>query len=131
MTDETVEEIKRRKLEQLQNGEATSTPDSPVSVTDEDHLNQLLADHPIVLVDCHAEWCGPCQQLKPILARIAEETQAVVATVDIDEHRNLAMEWGVRSVPTLLLYVDGERAERIMGVQPFDRLSSLIETHAT
>ena len=130
MTDDTVEEIKRRKLEAMQSGDTPPAPEAPVDVEGEAHFQELIESHPVVLVDYHAEWCGPCHQLKPIVERIAAETSAVVAAVDIDHHRELAMGAGVRSVPTLALYANGEQVERLVGVQPFERLQGLIDAHA-
>lgn len=125
MTDETAEEIKREKLEALQR-RAAGGPDRPIEVEDKGHLDAVLDTHAVVLVDCYADWCGPCKQLKPIVARIAADTRAAVATVDIDRHPEMAREWQVRSVPTLLLFADGDPAERMMGIQPFDRLRELV-----
>lgn len=130
MSEDPVEEIKRDKLEQLQQSGAPSSPEEPVQIGARTEFTELLGDQRIVLVDCHAEWCGPCQQLKPIVKQVAAEISAAVAIVDIDEHRDLAAEWSVRSVPTLLLFVDGELTERLVGVQPYDRIAQLIETHA-
>lgn len=130
MSDDPVEEIKRGKLEKLQQSGGASSPDEPVPIGGRAEFTELLDDQRIVLVDCHAEWCGPCQQLKPIVKQVAAETSATVAIVDIDEHRDLAAEWSVRSVPTLLMFVDGELTERLVGVQPYDRIAQLIETQA-
>lgn len=131
MAEDTVEEIKRRKLEELRSSGTPSTPAEPIALEAGTAIDALLTEHRVTLVDCHAEWCGPCHQVKPIVQRIAAETAAAVVTVDIDQHRELAMEWGVRSVPTLLLFVDGNLAERLIGVQTFDRLAELVTAHAS
>lgn len=128
MTDETAEQIKQEKLEALKR-RAAGGPDTPIDIESRSHLEDVLDSNTVVLVDCHADWCGPCQQLKPIVKQVASETNAAVAVVDIDRHPDLAQNWSVRSVPTLLLFVDGEMEERVMGVQPFDRLSALIGQH--
>lgn len=130
MSDETVEDIKRRKLEELQSRAGNATPAEPVEITDQAHLSDLIDRHAVVLVDCYADWCGPCKQVRPIVERVAEETDAAVAAVDVDRHADLARSWNVRSIPTLLLFVDGELAERLVGVQPFDRLAELVGRHA-
>lgn len=129
MTDETVEEIKRRKMEALQRQEDASTPSEPIPIRDASQFETVLDDYSLVLVDCHAEWCGPCQQLKPIVARIAQETEATVATVDIDAHQSLVANWNIRSVPTLLLFADGTLVERLVGVQPFEQLRQLLHRY--
>lgn len=90
---------------------------SPVQIESEGDLKTLIADQRVLLVDFYADWCGPCQMLEPTVERIAAETAAAVAKVDIDEQQSLAEANSVRGVPTLLLYVDGELAERIVGLR--------------
>ena len=100
--------------------------DRPVQVRSGGDLETLIAERKVLLVDFYADWCGPCQMLEPTVERIAEETDATVAKVDIDEHQSLAEANNVRGVPTLLLYVDGELEERIVGLRDemslFDRV---------
>jgi thioredoxin 1 len=102
----------------------------PVHVESEDHLQQLVADNDVVLVDFYADWCGPCKMLEPTVAEIAAETDAVVAKVDIDALQTLAKNEGVRSVPTLQFYANGEKGERFVGVQSKDDLVAHIESLA-
>lgn len=135
-----VEEIKERKREQLRQqagtnestkdeSAATGTPAEPVHVESADHFADLTGDG-VVLVDFYADWCGPCKQLEPIVESLAAETPATVAKVDIDQHQNLAAEYGVRGVPTLLLFADGEPVERLVGMQEESQLRSLVESYA-
>jgi len=81
-----------------------------------------------VLVDFWAEWCGPCQQLGPVIDQIAAEQdgKAVVAKVNIDEAGDLAARYGIRSIPTLIVFKDGEPVERLQGVQPKAAIESAI-----
>ena len=102
---------------------------TPVHVDSSDHLQQLVSEHDVVLVDFHADWCGPCKMLEPTVEEIAAETDALVAKVDIDELQDLAREEGVRSVPTLQFYADGEKVERLIGVQDKDDLVELVERY--
>ena len=107
-----------------------STPEAtnaPIHVESADHLDELIADNDIVLVDYHAEWCGPCKMLEPTVEEIAEETDAVVAKVDIDELQDLAREKQIRSVPTLQFFAHGEKAHQVIGVQSKDDLVDIIE----
>ncbi len=107
-----------------------STPEStsaPIHVESEDHLHELLTEHDVVLVDFHAEWCGPCKMLEPTVEEIAAETDATVLKVDIDELRAVAQDAGVRSVPTLSFYKGGEEAERVVGVQDKSDLVGIVE----
>ncbi|WP_101297665.1 thioredoxin [Halegenticoccus soli] len=108
-----------------------STPEAktgePIHVESEDHLADLVAEHDVVLVDYHADWCGPCKMLEPTVEELAAETDAVVLKVDIDELQDLARSEGVRSVPTLQFYEGGERAERVIGVQDKADLAAIVE----
>jgi thioredoxin 1 len=93
-------------------------------------LDRTIAEHDPVLVDFSADWCGPCRTLEPVVERVAAETDAAVATVDIDANQRLAADYSVRSVPTLLLFDGGQPAERLVGMQDESRLRSVIEAHA-
>jgi len=108
-----------------------STPEAqtgePIHVESADHLAELVEDHDVVLVDYYADWCGPCQMLEPTVEEIAAETDAIVAKVDIDELQDLAKDKGIRSVPTLQFYADGEQVEQVIGVQDKDDLLSIVE----
>jgi thioredoxin 1 len=107
-----------------------STPESagkPVHVESEDHLNELVADNDVVLVDFYADWCGPCKMMEPTLEEVAAETDAVVAKVDIDELQEFAKAQGIRSVPTLKFFADGEEAKSVIGVQDKADLVDVIE----
>ncbi|AFZ71892.1 thioredoxin [Natronobacterium gregoryi] len=103
--------------------------DEPLYVDGEQHLDDVVTDHDVVLVDFYADWCGPCQMLEPVLETLAEETDAVIAKVDVDEHQLLAGDYGVRGVPTILLFADGEQVEQHVGVLPEDRLRGLIDEY--
>lgn len=132
MTDDTIEEIKRKKaealLESLTEQDATpASPDRPIEVESSDHLAEITARDGVVIVDCYADWCGPCQMLAPILDRIAAETAATIAKVDVGSKQAIGAELRVQGVPTLLVYEDGECTDRLVGLQPEDRLRSIAE----
>lgn len=104
----------------------TSTGE-PVHIEGIEHLNSVVAENDVVLTDFYADWCGPCKMIEPILEDLAAETDAVIAKVDVDAHQPLAAEYGVRGVPTLVLFADGEQVEQQTGALPEDRLRDLIE----
>ena len=84
-----------------------------------------------VLVDFWAEWCGPCRSLLPVVTRLAEEYQGkfLLAKVNIDQQQELAMQFGVRSVPTVKLFRNGAQVDEFMGAQPESVLRAFLEPH--
>ena len=104
-----------------------SGTDDPVHVESEDQFEDLIGSHDVVLVDYWAEWCGPCKMLEPTVDEIAAESDALVLKVDIDEHQSFARDQGIRSVPTLEFYADGQQAERVVGVQDKEDLLDVVE----
>jgi len=123
---ETIREQKREELVESAAGGADA-PDEPIHVEDERHFEELLEEHAVVLVDFYADWCGPCDMLEPIVADVAAESDAAVAKLDIDELQGIARQYGVRSVPTLIVFADGEQAEQAVGVQEKGTILELIE----
>ncbi len=83
------------------------------------------------LVDFWAEWCGPCRMLAPAFEKLAEKyaEQITFAKVDVDALGDLSSRFGVRSIPTLLLFRQGQVVERIVGVQSFETLTRLLERY--
>ncbi|WP_135820904.1 thioredoxin [Halostella litorea] len=107
-----------------------ATPPEPVHVDGRSDLDTIVEANDIVLVDFYADWCGPCRMLEPVVETLAADTEAAVAKVDVDANQRLADAHGVRGVPTLALFADGEQVEEVVGVQSEDRLRSLIDRHA-
>ena len=106
---------------------STTQTGEPIHVTSKEHLDELVDEHDVVLVDFYADWCGPCKMLEPTVEEIAAETDAAVLKVDIDELQDLARDAGVRSDPTLQFYAGGEEAKRLIGVQDKDDLLDVID----
>ncbi len=91
---------------------------SPVTETSFDQ--EVLQSETPVIVDFWAEWCGPCHAVAPVLDRIADERaeELKLVKVNIDEEQNLAMRYGVTSIPTIVLFKNGEPAAMAVGAQP-------------
>ena len=98
-----------------------------VKTTDFDQ--QVLASETPVLVDFWAEWCGPCHAVSPILDKIAAEREGELklVKVNIDEEQELAMRYGIQSIPTMILFKNGSVAKKVIGAYPKRRLEAELE----
>ena len=103
----------------------------PVPVTDGTFEEQVIGSDQLVLVDFWATWCGPCRQIAPILDELAVELDGklTINKLDVDANQNTAMAYGVFSIPTLLLFKNGEPVERIVGFKPKGALLGQIQRH--
>jgi thioredoxin 1 len=102
--------------------------DKVFNVTDNDFPNEVLQASIPVLVDFWASWCGPCKMIAPIIEQIAEDYDGKlkVAKVNVDENRETASKFGIMSIPTMVLFVDGEVVERYVGFMPKEKLKAQI-----
>lgn len=91
-----------------------------VELTDQ-NFSESIKDG-TVLVDFWAPWCGPCQMMSPIIESVAGKTSATVAKINVDDHNEAAAQYGVQSIPTLIIFKNGEEAKRFVGVQTEDDL---------
>ena len=102
----------------------------PVEITDSNFNEVVNSDKP-VLVDFWAEWCGPCKMIAPVVDELASDYdgKAVVGKVDVDSNPEVAGKFGIRSIPTLLVFKNGELVERLQGVQPKAKLQGILDAH--
>ncbi|WP_182200385.1 thioredoxin [Paraliobacillus salinarum] len=101
-----------------------------VNATDRSFINDTRDG--LVLVDFWATWCGPCKMIAPVLEEIDAEMSDTVKIVklDVDENQETAAKHGVMSIPTLLLFKNGEVVDQVVGYQPKEALEALINKHA-
>ena len=93
-----------------------------------DNFNELKSSEKPVLLDFYAKWCGPCRIVGPIIDEIAAENpQYVVGKINIDNEQELAQEFGVFSIPTLIVLKNGEIAAKAVGAMPKERILELFE----
>ena len=93
-----------------------------------DFENEVIKSQVPVVVDFFATWCGPCKLIAPVLDQLAEEFEgtAKIVKLDVDQAKEVAIEYGVKSVPTLVFFKDGEIADKVVGAQPKSELKSKI-----
>ena len=97
-------------------------------VIENHNVAEVLSSAPVVVVDFWATWCGPCRMLMPVVEEVAAEMEgkAVVAKCNVDEADEVALKYGIRSIPTLLFFKNGELADRTVGVVPKSDISNKI-----
>ena len=105
----------------------------PIIVTDSTFALDVEKADGVVLVDFWATWCGPCKMIAPIVEQIASENEGkiTVAKLDVDANGETAMKYGVMSIPTLILFKNGQPVERLVGYMPKERLMNKIKPHIT
>ena len=98
-------------------------------LSDQEFQSEVLQSAEPVLIDFWAPWCGPCRMIAPIVEELANENAGSlkVAKINIDNSPNTAASYGVSSIPTLMIFKNGEVADRFVGVQPKKRLQDAIE----
>ena len=103
-----------------------------INKTSEDTFEaEVLQENLPVLVDFTAVWCGPCKMLDPVVKDLAQDWdgQVKVVKLDVDDNPNIAIQYQVMGVPTLMLFKNGQPVERVTGYQPKDRLNSKFSAH--
>lgn len=99
--------------------------------TDDNFQSEVLNHNGTVLVDFWAEWCGPCRAIAPKLEEIAGEMgeKLKIMKVDVDANQNTSAQYGIRSIPTMILFKNGKPVDQIMGNHPKERIVEFITQH--
>jgi thioredoxin 1 len=118
MGDEELENIKKKQLEDLlkQQNINNILNETPVMELTSQNFNQEISNNNLLLVDFWAEWCGPCKSMHPIFTRMAKKYKQVrFARVNVDNAQDIAMKYGVQSIPTFIMFKNGEIANQMVG----------------
>ena len=99
----------------------------PIALTAENYSDEVKTYDKPVLIDFYADWCGPCRMVAPIIAQLADEVKdAKICKVNVDEENSLAAEFGIMSIPTLVVVKNGRVANKAVGVQSKEALLKMI-----
>ncbi len=128
--DPELEKIQAKKKLELTKKSARERTSTPITVTDAD-FDETVKKHPLIFVDCWAEWCGPCRMIAPIIEELAQEhaDEMVFAKLNVDENPETATRFNVMGIPTLLIMKNGEEVDRIVGACPKKEIEKEIKKH--
>ena len=103
----------------------------PIHTSDENFDRDVISNQTPVLVDFWAEWCGPCKALGPKLDEIAKEfgDKLIVAKMDVDKNQKIPVDFGVRGIPTMILFKDGKNIEQIVGNASKESIAEMLGKH--
>lgn len=130
-TQEDVEKVKKEMVDKMVNeNELKEYPAEPVEVTDSD-FEETIEEYPIVLVDFWAAWCGPCKMMEPVLEELARNYQGdvVIGKMNVDKNQNIPSRFQVSSIPTMVLFKDGEVVDKMIGARGKEQLSQKFDQH--
>ncbi|WP_297597007.1 thioredoxin [uncultured Cetobacterium sp.] len=100
-----------------------------LSLNNSNFKSEVIEKKGIVLVDFWADWCGPCKMLAPVLEELSEETEAKICKVNVDESGDLAGDYGIRSIPTMIIFKDGVKVDQIVGLRQKSELLEKLKSY--
>jgi len=133
--DEELERMKRAKLQEMMRGtfsqkQGESALNNSVNVTDAT-FKEMIQNYPLVVVDCWASWCAPCHMIAPVIEEMARDYagRILFGKLNVDENQEVAMQYQIMSIPTLLVFKNGKLVDRIIGAMPRKVLEPKITRH--
>jgi len=131
-----LEEIKRKKMEQMKNDmnkppvPSIELPNKPVIVTDAT-IDSATSQYPLFILDCWAEWCGPCRMIGPIIEELAAEMKgkAVFGKLNVDENMKTSTKYRITAIPTLMIFKKGKLVDQLVGAYPKPALKSKLQKY--
>jgi len=131
-----LDEIKRKKMEKMMidmnkpTAPSIELPDKPVIVTDAT-IESMASAYPLFILDCWAEWCGPCRMIGPIIEQLAAEMkgQAVFGKLNVDQNMQTANKYRISAIPTLMIFKDGKLIDKLVGAYPKPALTAKLQKY--
>lgn len=98
-------------------------------IQNETEFDSLLKSESVLVVDCTATWCGPCKLVAPLIDRLADDyrDRAKVFKLDLDNNKPVAKRFGIRSIPAVMVFKQGELIETLVGVKPYEEFTEAVE----
>ncbi|MHA1631782.1 MAG: thioredoxin, partial [Candidatus Freyarchaeota archaeon] len=111
-------------------GGSEKTLDKPLDLSDET-FSEVVSKYPFVVIDCWAPWCGPCMIVSPIIEELAKDYagKIVFGRLNVDKNQRVPLQYGIMSIPTLLVFKNGKLVDRIVGAMPKSMLKQRITRH--
>jgi len=131
-----LDEIKRKKMEKMMKdmnkppAPSIELPDKPVIVTDAT-IDSMTSAYPLFILDCWAEWCGPCRMIGPIIEQLAAEMKgrAVFGKLNVDQNMQTANKYRISAIPTLMIFKDGKLIDKLVGASPKPALTAKLQKY--
>jgi len=132
--DEELERIKQAKLRKMMTGmacEKGGTAFSKPILMSDATFKEVIQNHPLVVVDCWALWCGPCRLVAPIIEELSRDYvgRIVFGKLNVDDNREVRTKYNIMSIPTLLVFKNGKLVDTIIGAMPRQTLEQKITRH--
>lgn len=131
-----LDEIKKKKMEKMMidmnkpPAPSIELPDKPVIVTDAT-IDSMTSAYPLFILDCWAEWCGPCRMIGPIIEQLAAEMKgrAVFGKLNVDQNMQTANKYRISAIPTLMIFKDGKLIDKLVGAYPKPALTAKLQKY--
>jgi thioredoxin 1 len=131
-----LDEIKKKKMEKMMKDMNKPTapsielPDKPVIVTDAT-IESMASAYPLFILDCWAEWCGPCRMIGPIIEQLAAEMKgrAVFGKLNVDQNMQTANKYRISAIPTLMIFKEGKLIDKLVGAYPKPALEAKLQKY--
>jgi len=131
-----LDEIKKKKMEKMMKDmnkppvPSIELPDKPVIVTD-DNIESMTSAYPLFILDCWAEWCGPCRMIGPIIEQLAAEMKgrAVFGKLNVDQNMQTANKYRISAIPTLMIFKNGKLIDKLVGAYPKPALTAKLQKY--